>query len=489
MKNMFNEAMNVYTGEKSISEAWRYAEDLKQSAFAGDFRKVSPEALANFVSSAVNNLDEHNLCSVLRGLKMPSDARADMMYGTSYVVTVAGIHLIVHHPELLSYNEKNALARMMDAAFNYGIIIHGYDDNGMKNKLLAMLGLAGAQQLIDHDPEFSRAFTEKMQQYMNECHGAACEENPTGNYVTSGGFNTDLQNMELLWVDACWQGKSHAVFTYGTLMKGQRAEHYLSSAIWGGNCQLKDFAMYNLGSFPGIKKKSGESVLGEVWFVDDATLAAMDNYESEGSLYLRKQVTVVSAYGPLKAHAYVYNHSCYGEVLRDKWGSNDSDYVWYAAYGSNLSAERFSCYIQGGTCSANNRHYSGCADKSLWTDEYFTTVNGHMYFGKESTTWGGGVAFFTHNTRGAAIVRLYRITRAQLMGVRKQEGSSPEWYGHIECLGVERNGEPIYTLTSETVHKCHSPSEAYLTLIKNALVTEGHLSEKAAMRYLKDCMR
>ena len=75
------------------------------------------------------------------------------------------------------------------------------------------------------------------------------------------------------------------------------------------------------------------------------------------------------------------------------------------------------------------------------------------------------------------------------MGVRKQEGSSPEWYGHIECLGVERNGEPIYTLTSETVHKCHSPSEAYLTLIKNALVTEGHLSENAAMRYLKDCMR
>ena len=87
------------------------------------------------------------------------------------------------------------------------------------------------------------------------------------------------------------------------------------------------------------------------------------------------------------------------------------------------------------------------------------------------------------------LVRLYRITRSQLMGVRAQEGTSPEWYGRIECLGTERNGEPIYTLTSETVHKRNQPSDAYLTLIRNALVTEGHLTEKDTSRYLKGCMR
>ena len=112
-----------------------------------------------------------------------------------------------------------------------------------------------------------------------------------------------------------------------------------------------------------------------------------------------------------------------------------------------------------------------------------------MYFGKESSTWGGGVAFFNRNARGSTIVRLYRITRSQLMGVRAQEGTSPEWYGRIECLGTERNGEPIYTLTSESVHKCNQPSDANLTLIKNALITEGHLTEKDASRYLKGCMR
>ena len=489
MKNMFNETMKVYTGEESINEAWRYAEDLKQSAIAGDYLRVTPEALAEFVRSAVMNLDEYNMCSVLRGLKMPADARADMIYHTSYAVTAAGIYLIVNHPHLISDDETEAFAHMMDAAFCHGIIIHGYDDDGLENKLLAMFGLAGAKHLISKKPEFSPSFTERMKQHLDVCDRAAWEENSTGVYVKSGGFNTDLQNLALRWVNACWHGKPNAVFTYGTLMRGQRADDYMASAIWGGNCYLKGYAMYDLGSFPGIKKKIGECVLGELWFVDDSTLKALDRYEGEGSLYLRKQVTIESAYGPLKANAYIYNHPCSGDVLREKWGAKDSDYVWYAAYGSNLCAERFSCYIQGGTCSANKRYYSGCDDKRLWTDEYFTSVDGHMYFGKESGTWGGGVAFFNRNARGSTIVRLYRITRSQLMGVRAQEGASPEWYGRIECLGVERNGEPIYTLTSESVHKCNKPSDAYLTLIKNALITEGHLSEKDASRYLKGCMR
>ena len=248
--------------------------------------------------------------------------------------------------------------------------------------------------------------------------------------------------------------------------------------------------MYDLGSYPGIKKKTGGTVLGEVWFVDDATLAELDRYEGEGSLYLRKQVTIESAYGPLKANAYIYNHDITGSVMTEKWGSNPDDYVWYAAYGSNLSAERFIRYIQGGPpCSANGRPYRGCTDKRLWTNEYFTTVDGHMYFGKVSGNWGGGVAFFNSNSRGTAIVRLYRITLGQLLDVMKQEGPSSDWYGHMQCLGVERNGEPIYTLTSDKVHDGNQPSDTYLQLIKMALTSEGHMTEKKADQYLKSCMR
>lgn len=489
MSNMFNESLRIYNGEETITTAWQYAEELKQAAFAGDYRKVAHDALASFVRSALANLNESNLCSVLRGVRMPADARADMLYHVSYVVAAAGIYLMTNHPDLLTASEQTALSRMMTEAFQHGIIIHGYDDDGVKNKILAMLGCAGARTLLDEQPTFCPVFTEKMHQYLEVWNRAAWEGNPSGTLFSSGGFNCNLQNLEIRWVLACWQGKPHAVFTYGTLMKGQPAERLMATSVWGGNCLLKDYAMYNLGSFPGIKKQTAECVLGELWFVDDATLTALDRYESEGSLYLRKQVTVRSAYGPLKAAAYIYNHAVTGDVIREKWSSRPDDYVWYAAYGSNLSAERFACYIRGGFCRENSHSYSGCADKSLWTAEYFTSVSGQMYFGKESITWGGGVCFFDASITGSAIVRLYRITRAQLMDVMKQEGPSPAWYGHIQCLGVETNGEPIVTLTSDRLHKRNKPSDAYLQLIRNALMSECKLTAKEADRYLRNCMR
>ena len=39
----------------------------------------------------------------------------------------------------------------------------------------------------------------------------------------------------------------HPVFVYGTLMKGQRAEHMLAGSDFAGNFQLKGYAMYHLG--------------------------------------------------------------------------------------------------------------------------------------------------------------------------------------------------------------------------------------------------
>ena len=488
MRNMFEETLKVYTGEEFISSAWQYAEELKQSAFMGDYRKVSPESLVTFVRSAINNLDEHGFCSVFRAIRMPADARADMVFHISYVVTAAGIYLLTHHQGLLTGFEQIALSHMMTAVFQHGIIIHGYDDDGVRNKIFAMLGLAGAHKLMDEQPAFCPIFTETMHQHLTVWNNAAWEGNPSGDHLSSGGFNFNFMNLELRWVLACWQGKPHAIFTYGTLMKEKPASHLMSSAIWGGNCCLNDYAMYNLGSFPGIKKKASECVLGELWFVDDDTLSSLDRYEREGSMYHRRTVTVTSAFGPLKADAYVYNHTITGDILREKWGSKSDDHVWYAAYGSNLSAERFACYIRGGLCRENGRSYQGCTDTTLWTDEYFTSIPGHMYFGKESNAWGGGVAFFNANRRDSAIVRLYRITRAQLLDVMRQEGPSPDWYGHVQCLGVENNGEPIVTLTSKMVHEKNSPSESYLQLIKNALITEGGFKGKAVDRYLKKCM-
>ncbi len=36
--------------------------------------------------------------------------------------------------------------------------------------------------------------------------------------------------------------------------------------------------------------------------------------------------------------------------------------VWYVAYGSNLSLERFTAYLQGGRPAGGARKYPGCRD-------------------------------------------------------------------------------------------------------------------------------
>ena len=40
------------------------------------------------------------------------------------------------------------------------------------------------------------------------------------------------------------------------------------------------------------------------------------------------------------------------------------DHLWYAAYGSNLSRERFGHYLGGGRPVGASRHYSGARDGS-----------------------------------------------------------------------------------------------------------------------------
>ncbi len=488
MSNRFREVLKIYSGEEFISKASDESVALRQSAYAGDFCRAEPEELARLVCEAVHNLDEHHLTSILRDAKMSADAGFDMMYFPSYAVTAAGIYLMTHDPALLNESDRAALSCLMDAAFQNGIVHHSDDPDGVTYHIMIMLGIAGGQKLIEAHPDFCPAFTETVSRYLENCRQAAWEENPGGVFSTHRGSNNEFQNLKFRHVLAAWQSKPHVVFTYGTLMKGQRAKSLMDTAIWGGSCCLSGYAMYDLGRYPGIIEQSGETVLGEVWFVDDAILVELDQYEEEGSLYLRKEVTVSSAFGPLKANAYIYNHPPVGEVVRKKWGSDGKEHVWYAAYGSNLSAERFSCYIQGGLCKANGRSYPGCDDKALWTDTRFSSVRGRMYFGRISDSWGGGVAFFDPCGTGSTIVRLYHITREQLLGVMEQEGSAHDWYGQLYCLGVDTNGEPIYTLTSNMVHKHNPPSDAYFQLIRTALINEGGLAEKDADCYLNGCM-
>ena len=279
---------------------------------------------------------------------------------------------------------------------------------------------------------------------------------------------------------------NNPVFVYGTLMRGERADDLLRDADFAGDAVLRDYAMYDLGSYPGIAARKGEAVLGELYYVDDFTLKRLDEYESEGSLYHRITVQVKTFDGETAdALAYLYAHRVdENRPVRSRWNMKDSDPVWYAAYGSNLSAERFLYYIAGGECPINGKTYMGCADKTPWSQSLVRTVPGSMYFANHSPSWEHkGVAFYAPDCAGETIMRLYRITFGQLKDIQKQEGG---WYSRMAFIDFVE-GVPAFTLTSGSRQEETAPSDKYFNLIFDALTKDCGIHWKQIKEYLKIC--
>ena len=109
------------------------------------------------------------------------------------------------------------------------------------------------------------------------------------------------------------------VFVYGTLRKGQRANHYLETSQFLDEGRLDGYNIYDLGSYPGVKKYEGfpSRVKGEVYEVSSKWIPILDRYEGcrpndpEQSLYLRAQVDVWLVNRLAKVRdvwVYVYNN-------------------------------------------------------------------------------------------------------------------------------------------------------------------------------------
>ena len=96
------------------------------------------------------------------------------------------------------------------------------------------------------------------------------------------------------------------VFVYGTLKRGGALHHALESSEFLAVGALPNYALHDLGWFPGIVPEEGALTRGELFRVDEATLADLDQIEGTPSLYRREIVSVVTD-DLLSAHAYIYN--------------------------------------------------------------------------------------------------------------------------------------------------------------------------------------
>lgn len=171
--------------------------------------------------------------------------------------------------------------------------------------------------------------------------------------------------------------------------------------------------------------------------------------------------------------------------------------VWYACYGSNLSFDRFSCYIRGGKPPGTDRSYDGCTDRTLPEKRKQYTLNHRLYFAKSSPVWqGGGVAFIdpTEDTREQTHGMIYLISIDQFREVVAQENDrsldDPDiyldldaiiedgqgcgrivkgWYSLILLLGY-KDEFPILTFTSSDILALNRPSSNYVQTIQRGLV-------------------
>ncbi len=172
--------------------------------------------------------------------------------------------------------------------------------------------------------------------------------------------------------------------------------------------------------------------------------------------------------------------------------------VWYVSYGSNMSEERLGCYLEGGRPPGGNRPHPGARDPRPPRHSIPVDLPGAVYFAGDSGQWGGGVAFYDHETPGPSAARAYLVTAAQFADIAAQEmhrvpepgdpleeivmGGLPEHLGgrhhagpgHYETL-VEVGrfaGAPMLTFTAPhgIDHVEHNaPSATYLATLETGL--------------------
>jgi hypothetical protein len=179
--------------------------------------------------------------------------------------------------------------------------------------------------------------------------------------------------------------------------------------------------------------------------------------------------------------------------------------IWYVAYGSNLSADRFRCYLTGGRPEGARVRYAGCRETTEPSRTVPLEIPGALYFTGPSRTWGGGTAVYDRDGSARVAVTAYLVRVGQLSDVVAQEThrppgtdldmeplrrhgycrSGPGRYETLLQVGI-RDGIPMVTLTSERSSrtKLTPPTGRYLHTMAQGLRDAHRWNSRRIATYL-----
>lgn len=81
------------------------------------------------------------------------------------------------------------------------------------------------------------------------------------------------------------------LFVYGTLRRGEPAHGLLARARYlGAASTAAAFELVDFGAYPALVRGGALSVMGELYEIDERTLASLDAYEGCPDLFTREQI-------------------------------------------------------------------------------------------------------------------------------------------------------------------------------------------------------
>ncbi len=380
--------------------------------------------------------------SLLDSYYVESDACVEFCCMPTYICTAILMKAVVENEAL--FGELRApLKTALEKCARLGLIGHGIDAGRTKIDEVMIFLEGHVREFLLSYADLVPAFTDLMvrtaDQYRKMQEGGA--------FIMDTG-----EDFEAEVVKIANELDFSLIFVYGTLLKGQRNyHHYLSPREPVSKGTLEGYALYDLGTFPGIVP-SEEKVKGEVYLVDSKELASIDRLEGEGNLYLREREKIELSSGiKIEAFVYFYNRDVDERrripYMQQPYGT---DYVWYVSYGSNMLFERFRTYIEGGICRFNGKTYQPCQDTTLPEVSRPVEIPYDMYYSNyDMGSWeNSSVCFLDVLRPGKAYGRAYLIKKSQLKEIHKKEGNGAAWYpDRIPLDSID--GIPAYTFSNQ----------------------------------------